>query len=95
MFCDKIMVKFSKRGKRMHTERANAKINLYLNITSRRENGYHDIASIMQTVSLCDLVTVDIVPAQESRITLSVLGNEEVPADCHNLAWQAAERFLR
>lgn len=79
----------------MHTERANAKINLYLNITSRRENGYHDIASIMQTVSLCDLVTVDIVPAQESRITLSVLGNEEVPADCHNLAWQAAKRFLR
>ena len=42
----------------MKTERANAKINLYLNVVGRRENGYHDIVSIMQTVSLCDIVTV-------------------------------------
>lgn len=79
----------------MHTERANAKINAYLNIQSRREDGYHNIVSIMQTISLCDLVTVDFQPAPQSRIVLSVSGNDEIPADCRNLAWRAAERFLQ
>ena len=79
----------------MHTERANAKINPYLNIESRREDGYHNIVSVMQTISLCDLVTVDFQPAPQSRITLSVSGNAELPEDCRNLAWRAAERFLQ
>lgn len=89
------MVKYPQRGKRMHTERANAKINTYLNITSRRHDGYHEIASVMQTVSLCDLVTVDFQSAPQSRITLSVSGNADLPTDCRNLAWRAAERFLQ
>ena len=79
----------------MHTERANAKINTYLNITSRREDGYHTVVSVMQTVSLCDLVTVDFQPAPQSRIALSVSGNANLPTDCRNLAWRAAECFLQ
>ena len=79
----------------MHTERANAKINTYLNITSRRPDGYHDIVSVMQSVSLCDLVTVNFQPASQSNITLSVSGNSELPSDCRNLAWRAAECFLQ
>ncbi len=79
----------------MHTERANAKINAYLNITSRRKDGYHDIVSVMQTISLCDLITVDFAPAPQSRITLSVSGNADLPTDCRNLAWRAAELFLQ
>ena len=94
-FCVKIVVKYQTRGKKMHTERANAKINTYLNIESRREDGYHNIVSVMQTVSLCDLVTVDFQPAPQSSITLSVSGNAELPTDCRNLAWRAAERFLQ
>ena len=78
----------------MHTERANAKINAYLNIESRRDDGYHNIVSVMQTVSLCDLVTVDFQPAPQSRITLSVSGNSDLPIDNRNLAWRAAECFL-
>lgn len=78
----------------MRTERANAKINLYLDIVSKRENGYHDIKSIMQTVSLCDLVTVDFRPASHTSITLSASGNTSMPTDCRNLAWRAAECFL-
>ena len=38
--------------------RAQGKINLYLNVTAREENGYHTIESVMQSVSLCDRVTV-------------------------------------
>ena len=79
----------------MHIERANAKINTYLNITARREDGYHDILSVMQSISLCDLVTVDFQPAPQSRITLSVSGNSDLASDCRNLAWRAAERFLQ
>lgn len=78
----------------MRTERANAKINLYLDIVSRRENGYHNINSIMQTVSLCDLVTLDFRPASHTSITLSASGNSSMPTDCRNLAWRAAESFL-
>lgn len=79
----------------MHTERANAKINTYLNIESRREDGYHNIVSVMQTISLCDFVTVDFQPATQSDIALTVSGNESLPADCRNLAWRAAECFLQ
>lgn len=79
----------------MHTERANAKINTYLNIESRREDGYHNIVSVMQTISLCDLVMLDFQPAPQSSIALSVSGNAELPTDCRNLAWRAAERFLQ
>ncbi len=78
----------------MITERANAKINVYLSVTGRRENGYHEIVSVMQTVSLCDLVTVSFLPGSSTQISLSVSGNEGVPANCRNLAWRAAEHFL-
>ena len=83
------------KGKSMHTERANAKINAYLNITARRPNGYHDIVSVMQTISLYDLVTVNLAPAPQSRITLSVSGNSELSEGADNLAWRAADLFLQ
>lgn len=78
----------------MQTERANAKINLYLNVIGRRENGYHNIVSIMQTVSLCDLVTVEYRPAPQLSIRLFASGNDSMPTDCRNLAWRAAELYL-
>lgn len=78
----------------MKAERANAKINLYLDVVGRRENGYHNIVSIMQTVSLCDLVTVDYRPSQHLSISLFASGNDSMPTDCRNLAWRAAELYL-
>ena len=38
---------------------AYAKINLYLDVLSKMENGYHEIESVMQSVSLCDKITLD------------------------------------
>ena len=89
------MLKSKKKGESMHTEKANAKINAYLNITSRRANGYHDIVSVMQTISLCDFVTVDFVPAPQSRISLFVTGNQQLSTNSDNLAYRAAECFLQ
>ena len=40
------------------TLRACAKLNLTLDVLKRRPDGYHDIRSIMQTIDLCDEVTV-------------------------------------
>lgn len=40
------------------TRNAPAKVNLALDILRRREDGYHDMKMVMQTVSLCDVVTV-------------------------------------
>ena len=37
---------------------AYAKINLTLDVTGKRPNGYHDVEMIMQQISLCDEVTV-------------------------------------
>lgn len=79
----------------MRIERANAKINLYLNIVGRRENGYHDIVSIMQAVSLCDLVSIEFYPGEHTSVSLTASGNDRMPTDCRNLAWRAAERYLQ
>ena len=79
----------------MRIEQANAKINVYLNIVGRRQNGYHDIASIMQTVSLSDTVTVDFTLAPNTEISLSAEGSGTMPTDARNLAWRAAEAFLQ
>ena len=79
----------------VQTERANAKINLYLDIVGRRENGYHDLYTVMQTVSLCDLITVDYRPEIHTSIRLQASGNDKMPLDSRNLAWRAAELFLQ
>ncbi len=70
---------------------ARAKINLYLDILSRRENGYHNILSVMQSVELCDTVTLTRLPAGSGiRVETDA---EELPNDRHNLAYRAAEKF--
>lgn len=70
---------------------ARAKINLYLDILSRRENGYHNILSVMQSVGLCDTVTLTRLPQGSGiRVETDVPG---LPCDRRNLAYRAAEKF--
>lgn len=72
--------------------RAQGKINLYLNVTAREENGYHTIESVMQSVSLCDRVTVSAARgADEIRVACNL---PYVPCDGRNIAYQAARAFL-
>lgn len=67
--------------------RAYAKLNLSLKITGKRPDGYHDIDSIMQSISLHD--EIDIKPADKGiKITCSVPEIED------NIAQKAAELFL-
>ena len=72
--------------------RAQGKINLYLNVTAREENGYYTIESVMQSVSLCDRVTVSAARgADEIRVACNL---PYVPCDGRNIAYQAARAFL-
>ncbi len=73
------------------TEAAHAKINLYLDVFPPREDGYHNIKSIMHTVSLADTVTVD----TDSNGIVLTCTDTSLPTDSKNLAYRAAELFFR
>ena len=79
--------------KKSVTLSAYAKINLFLDVISKRSDGYHNIDGVMQTVSLCDTVTVSAENYNETVIALSC-SSKELPCDVRNLAYRAAERFL-
>jgi 4-diphosphocytidyl-2-C-methyl-D-erythritol kinase len=67
--------------------KANAKVNLSLDVTGKRADGYHTLRSVMQSVSLCDVITVE-----ESGELSIVCGKCIKSAD--NLALKAAEIYL-
>ena len=67
---------------------AMAKINLGLDVLRRRENGYHDVKMIMQTVNIYD--TLDFVKLQESKIVVKT-DTTELPTDENNLIYKAAK----
>lgn len=67
----------------MLTLRAYAKVNLVLEVLGRRADGYHEIASIMQTVGLYDVLTFE--AAGEIQFSCSIPGLQAGD----NLAWKA------
>ncbi len=71
--------------------KAMGKINLGLDVLGRRENGYHDVRMVMQTVYLYDTVVLEKrhVPGIEVKTNLFFL-----PADKSNLAFQAADMLM-
>ena len=75
-------------------EYAYAKINLYLNVVSRREDGFHDIDTVMHTVSLCDEVTLTVTGHSRRGVRLILEGNKRLPFDSKNIAYAAAMLFL-
>ena len=75
-------------------EKANAKINLYLDVISRRDDGFHDIKTVMHSVSLSDDVTVMYSSSDTKNIRISLKGNKFLPSDDKNLAYRAAKLYL-
>lgn len=70
-------------------ERAWAKINLTLDVTGKRADGYHDMAMVMETVELCDILRF----SHEGQ-GLQVRSNLTfLPEDASNLAAIAARQF--
>jgi 4-diphosphocytidyl-2-C-methyl-D-erythritol kinase len=71
------------------TVRVPGKVNLYLAVGDRREDGYHELTTVFQAVSLLDEVTVR--NADVMSLELVGEGADTLPTDERNFAWQAAE----
>jgi 4-diphosphocytidyl-2-C-methyl-D-erythritol kinase len=73
--------------------RSHTKINLGLAIGPLRSDGFHQLATVYQTLALHEVVTVEARLAPATRITLSST-HPRVPTDAGNTAWRIAERCL-
>ena len=73
-------------------ELAPAKVNLTLDVGARRPDGYHEVVSVMQSVALYDMVTMESGTGEGISLTCD---DAAIPADGSNLAWRAAEVFFR
>ncbi len=73
-------------------EGAYAKLNLTLDVLRRRDDGYHDIRSVMQAISLRDDIRIDLDTGKPWEL---VCDRTDIPKDAQNLAWKAAELFFR
>lgn len=71
-------------------EYAYAKLNLTLDVLDKRPDGYHNIKTIMQTVSIRDDIEIDIGTGNDWSLSCNVEG---VPEDDRNLAWKAAKLY--
>lgn len=71
---------------------ARAKINLGLDVVRRREDGYHEVKMIMQTVDLCDELTIKRIQEPEIRITTNV---GDIPVNENNLIYKTAKLVMQ
>jgi len=78
------------------TVRVPAKINLQLSVGPREADGYHNLVTVFQAISIFDEVTVEFTSAN-SGVTISVIGEQThgVPADASNLAIKAVELMAK
>ena len=74
------------------TEFAGAKLNLTLDVLTKRPDGYHDMVMVMQTISLGDRVVLRTSDKPGIRVTTSF---RYVPNDERNLGYKAAKEFLQ
>lgn len=77
----------------MVKEYANAKINLFLDVTSKREDGFHNIKSVMHTVTLCDTLLVSAAYSNNTDIAI-VTNSLELTTDENNLIYISAAKYL-
>ena len=73
------------------TLQAFAKVNLTLEVVGKRSDGYHELRSVVQCISLADTVTLH---EASAGISLRTCGYE-VPSGSDNLCYQAAEAFIK
>lgn len=79
------------------TANAYAKINTGLAVCGKREDGYHLLDTVMQTVSLCDKVTLSVIRYDDPEdvfIPIGLTGSGFMPRDDKNTAYRAASVFL-
>lgn len=73
-------------------EGAFAKLNLTLDVLGKRDDGYHDLKSVMQTISMRDDIEIDLGTGKPWKLSCT---NDAIPCNEKNLAWKAAEVFFK
>ncbi|WP_338890073.1 4-(cytidine 5'-diphospho)-2-C-methyl-D-erythritol kinase [Rhodococcus sovatensis] len=68
--------------------RAPSKVNLHLSVGDLRDDGYHELTTVFQALSLSDEISV--VPSQGLRVNVKGADATKVPTDERNLVWKAA-----
>ncbi len=76
----------------LHSILSPAKVNLFLKVLRKRADGYHDIFSLMQPISLYDEIVVEM---EDGNSIFVSCDNTNVPCDRTNLAYRAAEEFFK
>lgn len=71
---------------------APAKINLFLDIRGKRSDGYHIVSMVMQSISLCDEITVS--DTDDGKIKI-ICSDENIPLDESNTVYKAVELFFK
>jgi 4-diphosphocytidyl-2-C-methyl-D-erythritol kinase len=69
-----------------------AKVNLLLKVLKKRDDGYHEVVSVIQPISLYDEISIEVGSGEGIRVGCN---SPEVPTDKTNLAYKAAELFLK
>ena len=69
------------------TLKSRAKINLSIDVLGKRQDGYHLVEMIMQTINLYDLIEIN--EKDNDQITIKST-SDEIPLDCNNLVYKAA-----
>lgn len=97
------MVTAAREGVLRVRVRVPSKINLFLGVRDRRDDGFHDVVTVLQTISIHDLVLAEIDrspttahPAARRFMELSFTqcADGDVPSDGHNLAVRAARALM-
>jgi 4-diphosphocytidyl-2-C-methyl-D-erythritol kinase len=89
------MLGFFVRQRGRLTIRARAKVNLGLEVLSRRPDGYHEILTLLSAVDLADRVTLETTGGAGDDGIQVECDSPEVPAGPTNLAWRAADLLRR
>lgn len=81
--------------------RAHGKVNLHLGVGDAREDGYHELVTVFQSLSLSDVVTLEIDDEETvatgsivSGLTATGLDAASVPQDATNLAWRGVDTLV-
>jgi 4-diphosphocytidyl-2-C-methyl-D-erythritol kinase len=70
---------------------AHGKVNLAFDVLGRRDDGYHEIRGLFQSIALADELLIQVKPGRGIVVSCS---HPEVPTGPDNLVWPAAQLFL-
>ena len=73
---------------------AHAKINIFLDVLGKRDDGFHDISSLMQSIGIFDRLRVTASDADSGEKLINVSCGDEALNDDKNIVYAAARAFF-